>query len=119
MNMRVGPSADYKIRWIYRRPGLPLKVLRVHEGWRLVVDPDGDRGWVAARLLSPDRSAMIVGDGLASLRDTPSRSGATKWRLEPGVIGKLGDCSSGWCEFDGERRRGWVEESRLWGTDES
>ena len=57
INMRVGPSADYKIDWVYRRRGLPVKVVRVMEGWRLIEDPDGARGWVASRLLDPDRGA--------------------------------------------------------------
>ncbi len=34
LNMRVGPSADYKIAWVYHRAGLPVRVLRVMEGWR-------------------------------------------------------------------------------------
>ena len=53
INMRVGPSADYKIAWVYRRKGLPVKVVRVLDGWRLIEDPDGTKGWVASRRLSP------------------------------------------------------------------
>src|SRR3546814_11623503 len=56
VNMRVGPSQDYPIEWVYRRKGLPVKVVRVVEGWRLVRDPDGAQGWVVARLLDPQRS---------------------------------------------------------------
>src|SRR3546814_9173992 len=44
VNMRVGPSQDYRIEWVYRRQGLPVKVVRVVEGWRLVSDPDGEQG---------------------------------------------------------------------------
>jgi hypothetical protein len=39
VNMRVGPSEDFPIEWVYRRQGLPVKVLRVMQGWRLVEDP--------------------------------------------------------------------------------
>ncbi|HBQ91577.1 MAG TPA: hypothetical protein DD795_00955, partial [Erythrobacter sp.] len=84
LNMRVGPSADYKIDWVYRLPGLPVKVLRLMEGWRLIEDPDGAQGWVVARLLSPDRGAIVIGDGLAELRDGPSHDAMLKWRVEPG-----------------------------------
>ena len=90
LNMRVGPSADYKIDWVYRRPGLPVKVVRVMEGWRLIEDPDGARGWVVARLLSPERGAIVIGEGLAELRDGPSHDAMLKWRVEPGVVGALG-----------------------------
>ncbi len=118
LNMRVGPSADYKVAWVYNRPGLPVKVVRVMEGWRLVQDPDGAQGWVVARLLSPDHGAMVVGSGLADLRADPADNARLKWRVEPGVIGKLGDCGRGWCEVAIDRRSGWIRQDRLWGAGE-
>ncbi|MGI8943312.1 MAG: SH3 domain-containing protein [Qipengyuania sp.] len=118
LNMRVGPSPDYKIAWVYNRPGLPMKVIRVMEGWRLVQDPDGDKGWVVARLLSPERGAIVVGEGPVALLDAPSDEGSIKWRAEPGVVGKLGDCTAGYCEFDVAGREGWVRQNRLWGAGE-
>lgn len=117
LNMRVGPSEDYKVEWVYRRKGLPVKVVRVMEGWRLIEDPDGDQGWVVARLLSPDRGAIVTGEGEASMRAGPSASADMKWRLEPGVVGVLGDCGDGWCEFAVGSRKGWVSQDRLWGDD--
>ncbi|WP_369025148.1 SH3 domain-containing protein [Qipengyuania sp. RANM35] len=118
LNMRVGPSADYKIDWVYRRPGLPVKVIRVMEGWRLIQDPDGDKGWVVARLLSPDRGAIVVGKGQTELRLDPEADAPVKWRVEPGVVGTLGDCDDGWCEFTVGNRGGWILEKRLWGAGE-
>lgn len=115
--MRVGPSVDFPVEWIYRRTGLPVKVVRLNEGWRLVEDPEGARGWIAARLLSPDRGAIVIGQGVAAMRAEPAGGSALRWRVEPGVVGRLGNCESGWCEFTVERRRGWVEQGRLWGAD--
>src|SRR5687767_14004094 len=108
VNMRVGPSEAYPIDWVYRRPGLPVKVLRVNQGWRLVEDPDGERGWIVARLLDPDRGAIVVGDGLAEMRAAPEASAKVLWRAEPGVTGELGDCEAGWCVLDVAGREGWV-----------
>lgn len=116
LNMRVGPSADYKVTWVYNRPGLPVKVVRVMEGWRLIQDPDGAQGWVVARLLSPDRGAIVVGDGLAELRADPADSAPLKWRVEPGVIARLGNCGRGWCEVEIDRGSGWMRQERLWGA---
>lgn len=118
LNMRVGPSADYKIDWVYRRPGLPVKVVRVMEGWRLIEDPDGARGWVVARLLSPERGAMVIGEGLAELRDGPSHDAMLKWRVEPGVVGALGGCDDGWCELSIDDYQGYIVQNRLWGAGE-
>lgn len=118
LNMRVGPSADYKISWVYKRKGLPVKVVRVVEGWRLIEDPDGARGWVVARLLDPARAALVIGKGLAAIREEPDASAALRWNAEPGVVGRLGDCEAGWCEIDIEGHQGWILQARLWGVGE-
>lgn len=118
LNMRVGPSRDYKVSWVYRRPGLPVKVVRVMEGWRLIQDPGGEQGWVVARLLSPDRTAIVIGEKPLALRDAPGDSGILRWRAEPGVVGEIGDCGDGWCEFDVDGRSGWVRQDRLFGAQE-
>lgn len=120
VNMRVGPSADFPIDWVYRRAGLPVKVIRLNLGWRLVEDPDGTRGWIVARLLSPARGAIVIGEELAAMRDAPGsaagEAGPLLWNTEPGVVGALGDCEAGWCEFDIQGRKGRVEQHRLWGA---
>ena len=116
--MRVGPSGAFPIAWVYRRPGLPVKVLRVMQGWRLVEDPDGERGWIFYSLLDADQGAIVVGDGLAELRDAPAAGGKVLWRAEPGVVGALGDCEAGWCKLDVGGREGWVRAARLWGAGE-
>lgn len=118
VNMRVGPSEAYPIEWVYRRPGLPVKVIRINQGWRLVEDPDGERGWIVARLLDPDRGAIVVGEGLADMRSAPESRAKLLWRAEPGVVGELGDCEAGWCELDVAGREGWVRAERLWGAGE-
>lgn len=116
LNMRVGPSETYRISWVYRRKQLPLKVLRLKEGWRLVEDPDGVRGWVVARFLVPGYTAIVRGSGLADMRDRPDENGRLLWRLEPGVVGGLGECAQGWCRFDASGRAGYVPQDRLWGA---
>ena len=118
VNMRVGPSAEYQIQWVYQREGLPVKVIRVREGWRLIADPDGTQGWVVARLLSPDRSALVIGDGPADMRSGAGGMGDVRWTLEPGVVGMLGECDAGWCELNVKGHKGWVAEARLWGDGE-
>jgi SH3-like domain-containing protein len=118
VNMRVGPSEAYPIAWVYRRQGLPMKVVRVRQGWRLVQDPDGERGWIVARLLNPARGAIVVGDGLADMREEPGSGARLLWRVEPGVVGALGDCEDGWCRFEVGKRKGWMPAARLWGAGE-
>lgn len=118
VNMRVGPGRSYPIDWVYKREQLPLKVLRRKEGWRLVEDPDGSRGWLLGRFLSRERTAIVTGKGLAEMRDAAGREGRVLWRLQPGVVGKLGDCAEGWCGFEVGRRKGVARQDRLWGSGE-
>lgn len=116
VNMRVGPAETYRIAWVYKRRQLPLKVVRMMEGWRLVQDPDGERGWVLGRFLSRDRTAIVTGDTPAELHEKPDAGSNLRWRVEPGVVGALGDCESGWCRFDVSGRTGFIEQDRLWGA---
>ena len=116
VNMRAGPSENYPIDWVYRRAMLPVKVVRLYQGWRRVRDQDGAEGWIVARLLSPERTAVVVGEGLAAMRAEGSEGAALRWKLEPGVVGKLGDCDAGWCELSVGAHEGWVEQKRLWGA---
>ena len=116
VNMRVGPSESYPIDWVYHRAGLPVKVVRLYQGWRRVRDPDGAEGWVVARLLNPQRTAVVIGKGLAPMRAGGDAGAPLRWNLEPGVVGKLGECDTGWCEFDVSGHKGWVEQARLWGA---
>lgn len=118
LNLRAGPGRDFPIRWVYKRPGLPLKVIRVHEGWRLVRDPAGDEGWVTANLLTRDRGAIVIGRGVAAMREGRSESSRLRWNAEPGVVGRIDDCDQGWCSFDVAGRVGYVRAERLWGAGE-
>ncbi|MBC2666367.1 hypothetical protein H7F51_12630 [Novosphingobium flavum] len=117
-NLRVGPGEDYRISFQYHREDLPMKVLRVMEGWRLVQDPDGSRGWMLARFLKRDRGAIVTlrkGD-LAEMHEQADAASKLMWKLEPGVTGKLGDCAEGWCKLDVGGHAGYVREQSLWGA---
>jgi SH3-like domain-containing protein len=115
--MRTGPSEDFPVKWVYKRQYLPVKVLAVHETWRKVEDPDGDQGWMYVGLLSPNRTALVTGGGVAALRDTPDPTARIAWRVEPGVVGRIDDCQKGWCRLDVLGRTGYIETDRLWGDE--
>ena len=112
--MRAGPGKQYPSTWIYRRDDLPVKVLRVMEDWRQVEDPDGTQGWMSRTQLSDTRTAMVR--TLTTVHDQPSASAHINWRVEPGVVGRLGDCDAGWCQIDLGGRVGHIRERALWGV---
>ena len=118
VNMRVGPSREYPIEWVYKRKGLPVKVLRLREGWRLVQDSEGSKGWVAASQLTPDRGALVIGTGTVHLRAAPDAGAAVRWRAQSGVVARLLRCRERWCEIDVAGKSGWALAERLWGVEE-
>ncbi len=117
VNMRVGPSAEYPVTWVYQRQGLPVKVVRVREGWRLIEDPEGTQGWIAASQLDPARGGLVIGEGLTDVLAEPNAAGAVKWRAQPGVVTRIKLCRAGWCDVDIAGRKGWIAAERLWGSD--
>jgi SH3-like domain-containing protein len=118
--MRVGPSLDYGIAWIYRVPGLPLEITAEYGNWRQVRDSDGVSGWMHRALLSSNRTA-IVGPWLSThvpLRDGPSTSARKLASLTPRVRVAISDCDGSWCKVDvtGHDLDGFIRQSALWGV---
>ncbi|HWW56049.1 MAG TPA: SH3 domain-containing protein [Sphingopyxis sp.] len=112
--MRKGPSPDVPVIWEYRRKDLPVKVIARFETWRKIEDPDGTQGWMAARLLSRTRTAIVTGE-IRPMRDDASLSAAVAFRAEPGVVGRITDCKDGWCRFEVKGRKGWIQTDHIWG----
>lgn len=112
--MRKGPSPDVPVTWEYRRKDLPVKVIARHETWRKIEDPDGTQGWMAARLLSRTRTAIVTGE-VRPMRDEPDTSAAVAFRAQPGVVGRITDCKDGWCLFNVGGRKGWIQTDHIWG----
>ena len=112
--MRKGPSPHVPVMWEYRRKDLPVKVIARHENWRKVEDPDGTQGWMAARLLSRTRTAIVTGD-IRPMREDAGVSAAVAYRARPGVVGRISDCKNGWCLFDVQGRKGWIQTDHIWG----
>ena len=112
--MRKGPSPDVPVVWEYRRKDLPVKVIARFETWRKIEDPDGTQGWMAARLLSRTRTAIVTGE-IRPMREEPDTSAAVAFRAQPGVVGRITDCQKGWCLFNVGGRKGWVQTDHIWG----
>lgn len=118
VRMRVGPSTDFPIDWVYKREGMPMMVIREREGWYLVRDHEGTQGWIASTQLVRRRTVVVSGEGLTTLRAGPQAGAKVNFRAQPGVIASLLRCREEWCEIDAGGRRGWVEAARVWGDEE-
>jgi SH3-like domain-containing protein len=114
---RRGPGEDHRIDWVYRAPGLPVRVLEEAGPWRRVEDPGGDEVWLHARLLAPDRTVVVrpkEGSRLI-LRAAPRPEARAVAYLERGVVAKLRECLGGWrrVSIDGDMT-GWLAGEDLW-----
>ncbi len=116
VNMRTGPGSQYPVRWVYRRRGLPVKIVAESDQWRQVVDPEGETGWIHSSLLSRRHNVLITGGRVVEIRRSPSGEARILLRAEPGVIAELVSCREGWCLIDLEGDRGWVRRDDLWGV---
>ncbi len=117
-NLRVGPGNSFRIDWVYRRPHLPVKVIRREGPWRQVEDPDGTKGWMRDLLLSRQRGAIVRGASAVEMHSEARAASGLLWKVEPGVVGLLGDCEQGWCAFDVQGHKGFLPEESLWGAGE-
>ena len=119
VNVRVGPGQDYRVAWIYTRPGLPLEVIQEFDNWRRVRDAEGDVGWVFHSLLSSRRSGVVAPWGESEpvpLRRRPDAAAPVAAYLGTGVLGAVEACSEGWCRLEGRDYRGWISQEKLWGV---
>jgi SH3-like domain-containing protein len=117
--MREGPSKDHRIKWVFKKEGVPVEIISEFEHWRRVRDSEGDDGWVFHSRLSGRRTAQInpkLKDANVAIFATGSDSAQVVARLQPGVIGTVEQCTGRWCRITGDGFDGWLQQERLWGV---
>ncbi|MGC8478012.1 MAG: SH3 domain-containing protein [Acetobacteraceae bacterium] len=115
--LRAGPGFRYPVRWVYRRRGMPVEIEREFQLWRLVLTPDGARGWMHEATLKGRRDGIVTGTR-HRLRAGPEANARTVAIVDPGVILRLLRCGAGskWCRVEAGGRRGWIRRRDFWGT---
>jgi len=123
--LRQGPGADFPTSWVFKRTGLPVEIVEEVEVWRKVRDAGGTEGWVHMSLLSGRRTALIlpweIKEGQAqapsaTLRDDDRESSRAIAQVEASVLASIIGCENGWCRVSVGNYRGYIEQSKLWGT---
>ena len=119
VNVRVGPGEDYKVSWIFVKPDLPVEVIQEFDNWRRIRDSDGQVGWVFQSLLSGKRTAVVApwkSGEARPIRSSDSEEARITAYLEPGVMGEIKRCRTGWCQINGSGFSGWIARDQLWGV---
>lgn len=121
VNVRVGPSQDHAIAWIFKRQGLPVEIIAEFENWRQIRDSDGAEGWVIQSLLSGRRTVLVApwSENSAEtipLRKKPGETASLVARLEQKVLANLLECNNRWCRIGVQDVEGWLPQDLLWGV---
>ncbi|MEM8597633.1 MAG: SH3 domain-containing protein, partial [Pseudomonadota bacterium] len=116
INVRRGPGLEYRMDWVFRRSGLPVKIIGEHKDWRQIVDSDNASGWVYHSLLTGSRTVLVTADW-ARLRARPEPEAQVRAEAERGVVADLRACDRAWCEIEVSNVVGWVPKEVLWGID--
>ena len=122
VNLRIGPSRDYAVNWLYTRSGIPMEIIQEYDHWRRVRDLDGTEGWIHKSLLTGDRTAATapwkrgISDVFVMMRAKPQKNSRLVAKLEPGVILRIDECNGKWCQGEINGIEGWLAQDEIWGA---
>ena len=116
VNVRRGPGLDYRVDWVFKRAGLPVRIIDEYQHWRKIADSDNAGGWVYHALLTRHRTALVT-EAEVTLRAGPSEDTEATARVKQGVVAAIRECQPDWCELQVDGYRGWARKTGFWGTD--
>ena len=114
--MRTGPGRNYPGVWLYKRRDLPVRVLKLYPSWRLIEDPEGDRGWMLVSLLSDRRTAIVKQGEPRRIHAEANAQSPVRYLVEAGVVGRIEHCRDGWCRITIDKRAGFIRTADIWGV---
>ena len=112
--VRVGPSKEYPIKFIYKKKYLPLEVLDKSETWRKIKDFENNSGWIHISQLSKKKSAINTKNNSVLYKKSTIYSKPIA-KLEIGRLVLIEKCKVKWCKITTGVFKGWVFKSSLWG----
>ena len=116
VNLRSGPGENYPKQWVYQRAGMPVEIFEEWDTWRRVRDYQGVTGWVSGNLLTGRRTAIVI-ETRRTMHESPSEAAPAVAEVDPGVIGRLEQCSGDWCQVEVKGYEGWLKRTDIWGVD--
>lgn len=126
VNVRIGPSQDHAVAWVFNAAGLPVEIIAESENWRRIRDSEGAQGWVYHSLLSGRRTALVAPwpdddatggqANLENLHRYPREEAKPVARLERGALVSVEDCQDTWCRIEVAGLSGYLRQELLWGV---
>ena len=117
VNVRLGPSKNYPIKFVYEKKYLPVVIIDEHYNWRKVRDYDNDTGWIHISQLSKIKTTVTTKDNQV-VYSSPTIYSKPKVKLEIYQVLIINKCKQKWCEVRNSRTTGWIKKDHLWGIKE-
>lgn len=115
-NLRQGPGTSYAKSWeVYEF--MPLKKIGEKGGWHQVVDVDGDKHWVFARLVTDQIQCAVVKGDKTNVRTGPGTrfDKSPLSPVEKYYSFKVIETQGAWAKVHDEVfNEGWVAKNLLW-----
>jgi len=114
VNVRIGPSKEYPIKFIYNKKYLPLEVIDKSENWRKIKDFENNSGWIHISQLSRKKTAINIKNN-SILYKKPTFFSKPVAKLETGRLILIKKCKLKWCKVNSGGYNGWIVKNDLWG----
>ena len=114
VNVRLGPSKTYPVKFVYKKKYLPVLVLDEHYNWRKIKDYENDLGWIHISQLSRTRSTVTTKNNQV-IFSSPTIFSKPKAKLEIYQVLIISECTKNWCKVKNSKINGWIKKNHLWG----
>ena len=114
VNVRLGPSKTYPVKFIYKNKYLPVLIIDEHYNWRKIKDYENDLGWVHISQLSRTRSTVTTKNNQV-IFSSPTIFSKPKAKLEIYQVLIINECIKNWCKVKNSKINGWIKKNYLWG----
>ena len=114
VNVRYGPSFDSKIKYIYKKINLPVKLIDKKENFRRIIDLKNNSGWIHISQVKKSNSIIALEDKI--LFKKASNFSKPIVRLEKGRLLIIKKCNNNWCNIITDDYNGWIKTNNIWGS---
>ncbi len=115
VKVRQGPSFEYRVKFIYKKKYLPIKIIDNKDNFRKITDLKNNNGWIHVSQLSKKKSAINI-HNLSIIFKKPNIYSQPMAKLEKGKIVIVKKCKEDWCKIITNDYKGWIFKNYLWGN---
>jgi SH3-like domain-containing protein len=118
INARTGPENFYKVKMVYKKKFLLLKILNESDEWYQIEDIEGDKGWIHKNYLSKQKKKQyvtVIEKNDIQCYEKPNLESKVVFMSGYLVNFELKKCEGDFCLITKQKIKGWCEKNKLWG----